>query len=146
MPPEDATEAEVDQQIEQLLSYHTTYEDDESGRACVEGDIVSCDIENKEGAETLAGKNRTMSLSSVGLPQELVVLQGGASVPGALGLGGLALRAELMSGSVAVVDQRAKARMQGYEGDPCGECGNFTLVRNGTCLKCNTCGGTTGCS
>ena len=36
--------------------------------------------------------------------------------------------------------------MQGYEGDPCGECGNFTLVRNGTCLKCNTCGGTSGCS
>ena len=31
-------------------------------------------------------------------------------------------------------------------GDPCNECGNFTLVRNGTCLKCNTCGGTSGCS
>ena len=41
---------------------------------------------------------------------------------------------------VAVMDERAKAKMQGYEGDPCGECGNFTLVRNGTCLKCNTCG------
>lgn len=39
-----------------------------------------------------------------------------------------------------------EARMKGYEGDPCGECGNFTLVRNGTCLKCNTCGGTSGCS
>ena len=38
------------------------------------------------------------------------------------------------------------ARMKGYEGDACGECGNFTLVRNGTCLKCQTCGGTTGCS
>jgi ribonucleoside-diphosphate reductase alpha chain len=38
------------------------------------------------------------------------------------------------------------ARLKGYEGDPCGECGNFTLVRNGTCLKCNTCGGTSGCS
>ena len=47
---------------------------------------------------------------------------------------------------VAVMDERAKAKMQGYEGDPCGECGNFTLVRNGTCLKCNTCGGTSGCS
>ena len=31
-------------------------------------------------------------------------------------------------------------------GDACGECGNFTLVRNGTCLKCDTCGNTTGCS
>jgi len=38
------------------------------------------------------------------------------------------------------------ARMQGYAGDACGDCGNFTLVRNGTCLKCNTCGSTTGCS
>ncbi len=38
------------------------------------------------------------------------------------------------------------ARMQGYEGDPCPSCGHFTLVRNGTCLKCVTCGSTTGCS
>lgn len=38
------------------------------------------------------------------------------------------------------------ARMQGYEGDACGECGQFTLLRNGSCLKCNTCGSTTGCS
>jgi ribonucleoside-diphosphate reductase alpha chain len=38
------------------------------------------------------------------------------------------------------------ARLQGYAGDACGDCGNFTLVRNGTCLKCNTCGSTTGCS
>jgi ribonucleoside-diphosphate reductase alpha chain len=39
-----------------------------------------------------------------------------------------------------------EARMKGYVGDSCGECGNFTLVRNGTCLKCATCGGTSGCS
>jgi len=39
-----------------------------------------------------------------------------------------------------------QAKMQGYEGENCSECGNFTLVRNGTCLKCNTCGSTTGCS
>ena len=42
--------------------------------------------------------------------------------------------------------RRAQAKMQGYEGDACNECGNFTLVRNGTCLKCDTCGATTGCS
>jgi ribonucleoside-diphosphate reductase alpha chain len=40
----------------------------------------------------------------------------------------------------------AEARMKGYEGDACGACGNFTLVRNGTCMKCDTCGGTSGCS
>jgi ribonucleoside-diphosphate reductase alpha chain len=42
--------------------------------------------------------------------------------------------------------QRAQARMKGYEGESCPECANFTLVRNGTCLKCDTCGSTTGCS
>ncbi|HWR83042.1 MAG TPA: hypothetical protein VN285_07050, partial [Candidatus Deferrimicrobium sp.] len=38
------------------------------------------------------------------------------------------------------------ARLKGYEGDMCGECGQFTMVRNGTCLKCDTCGATSGCS
>jgi ribonucleoside-diphosphate reductase alpha chain len=44
------------------------------------------------------------------------------------------------------IEQIRTARMKGYEGDSCGECGNFTLLRNGTCLKCDTCGGTSGCS
>jgi ribonucleoside-diphosphate reductase alpha chain len=47
---------------------------------------------------------------------------------------------------VSSADRRTEARIKGYEGDSCGECGNFTLVRNGTCLKCDTCGGTSGCS
>ena len=38
------------------------------------------------------------------------------------------------------------ARMKGYVGDACPECGHMTLVRNGTRLKCVTCGSTTGCS
>jgi ribonucleoside-diphosphate reductase alpha chain len=38
------------------------------------------------------------------------------------------------------------ARQKGYEGDPCTECKQFTMVRNGTCLKCETCGTTSGCS
>ncbi len=44
------------------------------------------------------------------------------------------------------IDRIREAKMKGYEGDACGECGNFTLVRNGTCMKCNTCGSTSGCS
>jgi ribonucleoside-diphosphate reductase alpha chain len=88
------------------------------------------------------------------LPQELVVLQGGGAAV-ARGLdamtdGSLAvsLRSETSAVAVSAVtmDARTKAKMQGYEGDPCGECGNYTLVRNGTCMKCNTCGGTSGCS
>ena len=42
--------------------------------------------------------------------------------------------------------QIMEAKMKGYEGDGCAECGNFTMVRNGTCLKCDTCGSTSGCS
>ena len=98
------------------------------------------------------------------LPQELVVFQGGQSVgataldgatdpvaalqtlvPSAAGTTVAASTTAMISGTVSI-DARVKARMQGYEGEACGECGNYTLVRNGTCMKCNTCGGTSGCS
>lgn len=68
------------------------------------------------------------------LPQDLLVLQSQVST------------LAVASADPVAMDARTKARMQGYEGDPCGECGNYTLVRNGTCMKCNTCGGTSGCS
>lgn len=42
----------------------------------------------------------------------------------------------------AVIDAKA----QGYEGDSCPECGALTMVRNGSCLKCVSCGSTSGCS
>jgi ribonucleoside-diphosphate reductase alpha chain len=58
--------------------------------------------------------------------------------------GALAVAVEPAPASRAA--QLHEARMKGYEGDSCGECGNFTLVRNGTCLKCDTCGATSGCS
>ncbi|MBM1557193.1 vitamin B12-dependent ribonucleotide reductase [Sulfitobacter mediterraneus] len=93
------------------------------------------------------------------LPQELVVLQGGQEVaatsmevvaPEVASAGGVAVAMStttaVASGSVTSLDARTKAKMQGYEGEACGECGNYTLVRNGTCMKCNTCGGTSGCS
>jgi ribonucleoside-diphosphate reductase alpha chain len=47
---------------------------------------------------------------------------------------------------ITATDRRLEARMKGYEGESCSECGNFTMVRNGTCLKCDTCGSTSGCS
>ncbi len=118
-----------------------------------------------EMSETAANKSLEVlkQISSTGylrkrLPQELVVLNGGAA--GAVALDGAAdpvgtlqtlvpetstTTTALASGSVTL-DARTKAKMQGYEGDPCGECGNYTLVRNGTCMKCNTCGATSGCS
>jgi ribonucleoside-diphosphate reductase alpha chain len=82
----------------------------------------------------------------------LRVLEGGASgavaemaLPAAAGAG----RGTVAIGAVATDGRRAMvadARIKGYEGDPCNDCGNFTLVRNGTCLKCDTCGTTSGCS
>ncbi len=65
-------------------------------------------------------------------------------------LDGGATRAVAPGATVNAVDgkllQFRQARLRGYEGDACSECGNFTLVRNGTCLKCETCGATSGCS
>jgi ribonucleoside-diphosphate reductase alpha chain len=74
-----------------------------------------------------------------------------ASATTALASGGMefkvAVGASLTETSAAVRAAKVhEARLKGYEGDACGECGNFTLVRNGTCLKCNTCGATSGCS
>ena len=86
------------------------------------------------------------------MPQELTVLQGGMSNLFAGGAQAvrttevIAEAAAKVAAPVTKMDDRTKAKMQGYEGDACGDCGNYTLVRNGTCMKCNTCGGTSGCS
>ncbi len=134
---------------------------DDLGRGVEEG------VSNiKEMSETAASRSLQVlkQISSTGylrkrLPQELVVLQGGASLSGlatsgaveafvpevAAMTGGGGGSTAVSSGTVGM-DQRVKAKMQGYEGEACGECGNYTLVRNGTCMKCNTCGGTSGCS
>jgi len=122
--------------------------------------------------ETAASKSLEVlkQISSTGylrkrMPQELRVLQGGVGataldsatdpmvtlqtlVPevASTGFAETAVGYVGGTGTATSMDARAKAKMQGYEGDPCGECGNYTLVRNGTCMKCNTCGGTSGCS
>ena len=119
-----------------------------------------------EVSESAASKSVELlrSISSTGylrkrLPQELVVFQGGMGATAfATGTDPVAalntlvpettltMSATAISTGTVSMDARTKAKMQGYEGDPCGECGNYTLVRNGTCMKCNTCGGTSGCS
>ena len=88
------------------------------------------------------------------LPQELMVLQGGqanlfdaeTSLQEASSTDNNVAAAVKQIATMPQFDDRAKAKMQGYEGDACGDCGNYTLVRNGTCMKCNTCGATSGCS
>jgi ribonucleoside-diphosphate reductase alpha chain len=80
---------------------------------------------------------------------KLTVVHGGAGRPsadefeGALAIS--TLTAEDDAAELRLERIRA-ARIKGYEGDSCAECGNFTLIRNGTCLKCDTCGATSGCS
>ncbi|MEW7006728.1 vitamin B12-dependent ribonucleotide reductase [Lentilitoribacter sp. EG35] len=59
---------------------------------------------------------------------------------------GLSSASEQSAAKKLEADRRVKAMMQGYTGDMCTECSNFTMVRNGTCLKCDTCGSTSGCS
>ncbi len=54
--------------------------------------------------------------------------------------------AEALKAKADASKLRARSMLQGYTGDECSECGNFTMVRNGTCLKCDTCGSTSGCS
>jgi len=97
------------------------------------------------------------------LVREAVVAEGqgkaGGASPGGYVQGATALKGEfaepaaLAFGAAApahpadpAAEKRAEARLKGYVGEACPECGNFTMVRNGTCLKCDTCGGTTGCS
>ena len=71
MPPEEATDAEVDWQIKQLLSYQTTYEDTDEDREVAEGDIVNVTIEDVQGAGHLAGENKTVFLNGQQVPAEL---------------------------------------------------------------------------
>ncbi len=121
----------------------------------------------KELSETAASKSLEVlkQISSTGylrkrLPQELVVFQGGQdAMTGTDPVSALQTLVPETSTATAVqatsvtaiaasttADAVTRAKMQGYEGEACGECGNYTLVRNGTCMKCNTCGATSGCS
>jgi ribonucleoside-diphosphate reductase alpha chain len=50
------------------------------------------------------------------------------------------------SGVDSRLTQSELAKLKGYTGDACDDCGSFTMVRNGSCLKCETCGATSGCS
>ncbi|WP_095589776.1 vitamin B12-dependent ribonucleotide reductase [Actibacterium ureilyticum] len=136
---------------------------DELGRGEEEGKPNVSDVSEAAASQSLEWLKQVSSTGYLRkrVPQELVVLNGGVGAT-ALSTGTDATAAlqtlvpetaaETVQVTTAVatgtvtMDARAKAKMQGYEGDPCGDCGNYTLVRNGTCMKCNTCGATSGCS
>ncbi len=127
---------------------------DEIGRGLEEG---ASNVSDVEGDVAQSSINMIKQISSTGylrkrVPGDFGALQ--SSVVTDAGAGGAAAPVLQEKKTVeasatapaAAMDERTKAKMQGYEGDACGECGNYTLVRNGTCMKCNTCGGTSGCS
>jgi len=87
--------------------------------------------------------------SSAYVRSKLTVLHGGAArAPATEFEGALAVSAapEDDYANELRLERIRAARIKGYEGDSCEECGNFILIRNGTCLKCDTCGATSGCS
>jgi ribonucleoside-diphosphate reductase alpha chain len=59
--------------------------------------------------------------------------------------GRVARKIEMQRETVTITEVQ-EARQKGYEGDPCTECKQFKMVRNGMCLKCDNCGATNGCS
>ena len=126
---------------------------DSLGRGDSEGDLPPSTDKVVESLRRLA--------STGYIRNQLLVLDGGSVAGGRIKANGgpvpqvatLAVEESVVTMETTVqrtVDGRLglvrDARLKGYEGDPCNECGNFTLVRNGTCLKCATCGGTSGCS
>ena len=123
------------------------------------GHVVPDDLES---STTGSGQNQSFISEKVAsrgfVRRELKVVSGGASnvtiMPTTSLLKETEVKVEIskeephtpVNNNAQTISQEIEAKIKGYEGEACGECGNFTLVRNGTCMKCNTCGGTSGCS
>ena len=130
---------------------------DDMGRGEDEGKRNFAEVPGSAGSDPVEVLKKVASAGYTRgrVPQELMLVHGGAGATALSDAGDPAaalqtLVPEVGTATVAepapAMDERTKAKMQGYEGDPCGDCGNYTLVRNGTCMKCNTCGATSGCS
>ncbi len=129
-----------------------------------EEQTVRAPMLSDRGEHAGAGSDDPVSAGYV--RSNLLVLNGGAGSAGSDERGGRETarrrHAPERSASAAALSRQAQradrrpvangreplhqARGKGYEGEACGDCGNFTLVRNGTCMKCETCGATSGCS
>ncbi|MFT0861615.1 vitamin B12-dependent ribonucleotide reductase [Ancylobacter sp. G4_0304] len=99
------------------------------------------------GTTTAAGGSNVTALRGGGLTQGATALKSEPEEEaGTAALPWSAPAPTVAAAQPTKAEARAMARAKGYEGEACPECQNFTMVRNGTCLKCETCGGTTGCS
>ena len=79
-------------------------------------------------------------------PQTVVTLDPSKRMEAAMTTLTQAASAPVLTKSELYKQRMSEAKLRGYEGTSCSECHNFTMVRNGTCLKCDTCGSTSGCS
>jgi ribonucleoside-diphosphate reductase alpha chain len=125
---------------------------DALGNGADEGDLPETDDPTIAAIQKVASSGFMRS-------QRFLVYRGGGSRKATVAAGGgvatatataelqsVGVEQAVMTGTEERLDRMREARAKGYEGDACGECGNFTLVRNGTCMKCVTCGSTSGCS
>jgi ribonucleoside-diphosphate reductase alpha chain len=125
-----ALQAAVSERLEEAVAYRRDYED----RAKELAEDIAFEDSADEASERLADASTSRATYAEPAP----------AVTGDL----FSDKAQATASSARAVaaDRRAQAIQQGYTGNMCTECSNFTMVRNGTCEKCNTCGSTSGCS
>ncbi|MCW9708066.1 vitamin B12-dependent ribonucleotide reductase [Fodinibius salsisoli] len=101
-------------------------------------DIMSRKMRPSEEAKQAREKANKLDPSGQHQPEPETVTEPGDSEGGA--------QTQVRESGDSYESDYEKAKELGYTGDSCPECGSMTMVRNGTCQKCITCGSTTGCS
>lgn len=99
---------------------------------------IRTEAEDYESEEVISERMIELDPNTKEVPED----QEEPSENGTNGTNGRSERSKVL----AMHQELVKAKEKGYTGDVCPECGSMTMVRNGTCLKCTTCGSTTGCS
>jgi len=101
------------------------------------------DTEEEDGKDLVDPR----SLSSTSISSEVFPSRrsSGNGVGNNGGHGKIAKQVDMQRETVTITELQ-EARQKGYEGDPCTDCKQFKMVRNGMCLKCDNCGAEDGCS
>ena len=101
------------------------------------------DTEEEDGKDLV--DPRSLSSTSIS-PEVFPSRRSSGNGKGKNGEQGRVARKVEMQRETVTITEIQEARQKGYEGDPCAECKQFMMVRNGMCLKCDNCGATNGCS
>jgi ribonucleoside-diphosphate reductase alpha chain len=120
--------------------------------AHVDEEQLRHDTLHKSGEETRWNEEEEIGVRNVMLSDRAVDVDAAPVPAGMLPREAAAQATHVNGGGVKVAPGKLKlqlirdAKARGYEGDSCPECGALTMVRNGACLKCVSCGSTSGCS